>query len=122
MDKLLGALADRDRLRILMWILQGGPKRQVDIGVQLSAERGVEVNPGTVSALVKPLIAERVLVRSGKRGPLEIRDRTQLVRFLQAAAAMSKDSAHEDQADADELFDQLRRAVLRELSEAGEKT
>jgi hypothetical protein len=120
MDKLLSALGDRDRLLILIWLLEDGPKRQVEIVTQLSAERKEAVNPGEVSALVKPLIAERLLVRARKRGPLQIRDRAQLVRLLQAAAALSLDVAQAGQEAVDDVSDRLRRAVLHELAEAEE--
>jgi hypothetical protein len=122
MDRLLNTLADPDRLLILIWLLEEGPKRQVEIVEQLAGERKETVNPGEVSAIVKPLIAERILARDRKRGPLQVRDPAQLVRLLQAAAALSLDVAQAGQEAADDVSDRLRRAVMHGLAEADERT
>lgn len=120
MESLLKTLADRDRLIILLWLLEGGPKRQVELARRMSLERGEAVNPGEISALVKPLVAEHILTRARKRGPLQIRDSGQLIRLLQAAAALSADVAQTGQKDADDVSYRLRRAVLHPLPGARE--
>ena len=118
MEALLNALANGTRLEILLWVLAGGPKRQVEIVAQLAVKRGKPVNSGEVSALLKPLFEQGVLVRERKRGPISIRDRQQLIRLLQSVAAMTHDVRRAEEKAAADESDRVRRALLQGLSEA----
>lgn len=117
MERLLSALANPTRLQILVWLLRDGPMRQVEIVSRLAILRSVEVNPGEVSALLKPLLDQRVIQRErGRpRAPLEVRDREHLSRLLQAAAALELHTAETGLVAARDQSDELRRALLQEL-------
>jgi hypothetical protein len=115
METLLAALAHRERLRVVIWLIAHGPARQVEILRYLETHRHVPVNPGEVSALLKPLFAANVLRRSGARGPIEITEADELVRLLQVVASLSVTLSEAAPQSAKESSDELRRAILREL-------
>jgi hypothetical protein len=116
-ERLLGALANHSRLQILVWLLDRGPMRQVDIRAELEQARASPVNPGEVSGLLKPLLEQRILVRAAgqSRGPISVRDPQQLTRLLQAAAALDVGTAQEQYESAKAREDELRRALMREI-------
>jgi len=117
-EKLFATLGHRDRLRIVFWLLRHGPARQVEILRRLSDYRGKPVNPGEVSGLIKPLLDAGVLLRARPRGPIEIRDPQQLARLLQTGASLSSALAAAGNEEARRDSDDLRRALLHELSDA----
>jgi hypothetical protein len=116
-ERLLSALGQKDRLRIVLWLIEGGPARQVEICQRLAIHRNRPVNPGEVSALLKPLLESGILVRERERprGPIDIRDRQQLVRLLQTAAELSLGHAQSSHSDAENDSDELRRAILHQI-------
>jgi DNA-binding transcriptional ArsR family regulator len=117
MESLLAALGHRDRLRILLWLVSG-PMRQVELVRRLETQRRRVVNPGEVSALLKPLFAAGMLTRDRPRGPIAVVQREQLVRLLQSAAALSLAQAESEHAEVANDSAELRRAVLQQLPES----
>jgi DNA-binding PadR family transcriptional regulator len=114
-EKLLSALGQRDRLLVVVWLLRTGPMRQVEIQRRLAEHRGKPVNPGEVSALLKPLLDAGIVVRERARSPIAVRDRQQVARLLQAAAALSRAHAEANRASAESDSDELRRALLHQI-------
>jgi hypothetical protein len=102
-------------LRIVLWLIEDGAARQVEICERLALHRKKPVNPGEVSALLKPLLDSGILVRERPRGPIEIGDRQQLVRLLQTAAGLSLAHAQSTHSDAESDSDELRRALLHQI-------
>jgi DNA-binding transcriptional ArsR family regulator len=117
-ERLLAALAHRDRLSIIVWLIEHGPARQVEILEYLAARRGSTLNPGVATILLKPLFEAGVVSRERPRGPIAIRDRERLVQLLQVASAMTVEYASTSREDADEDFEKLRRALLQAVPEA----
>jgi DNA-binding HxlR family transcriptional regulator len=122
MEELLAALGHRGRLTVVMFLLAHGPARQVEIRNRLEQLWGHSVNPGTVTALLKPLFEHGVVIRQGSRGPssrapIEIRDPQRVTALLQVAAAMSDEHANRDRAVTGRDVDGLRRALFRTLPE-----
>jgi DNA-binding PadR family transcriptional regulator len=113
MEKVLAALSQPDRVGIVLWLIKHGPARQIELLELLEAERGGPVNPGTVSALLRPLLESGLLVRDRARGPIYVRDRDRTVELLQAAAAITSTRVDIDKAQAESTFDALRRAIFR---------
>ena len=112
METVLAALGQPDRLGIVLWLIKHDSARQVELLQVLERNRGEAVNAGTVAALIKPLIDAGVLVRDRPRGPLYLRDRARTIQLLQAAAAISGDTADAGKKKADAVFDDLRRALV----------
>jgi DNA-binding transcriptional ArsR family regulator len=118
MEKLLSALGHKDRLRIVVWLIEGGAARQVEICQRLASYRKKPVNPGEVSALLRPLLDTGILIRERPRGPIAIRDPQQLVRLLQATAGLSLTHAESGHSHAESDSDELRRALFRQIPES----
>jgi hypothetical protein len=106
----------------VVWLLGHGPARQVEIIERLERRRGRAVNPGTVAALVKPLLDVGILVRDRPRGPIAIRDRQQLAKLLQASMALTGGNGELDRAETERDSDELRRALVQVLPKAHEGT
>ncbi len=118
MERLLAALGQKDRLRIVVRLLSDGPARQVELQAYLADQRGTPVNPGEVSALVKPLLEAGILRRERARGPIEVADREQLARLLTTAHAMAEAISGARDTDIMRDFDRLRRAIIQPLPAA----
>lgn len=113
MERVLAALAQRDRIGIVLWLIKNGPARQVELLEVVEADRRGPVNPGTVTALLKPLLEAGLLVRDRPRGPISVKDPAQTMMLLRTAASINVDRVDEDKAHAERGFDSLRRAVVR---------
>lgn len=115
MEAVLAALGQPDRLGIVLWLIEHGPARQVELLQVLERNRNTTVNPGTAATLIRPLIDAGVLVRDRPRGPLYLRDRERTIDVLKAAAAISADSADSGKKRAEAVFDELRRAIVQDV-------
>ncbi|HEV3046795.1 MAG TPA: hypothetical protein VGY13_05480 [Solirubrobacteraceae bacterium] len=113
MEKVLAALAQRDRIGIVLWLIEKGPARQAELLKVVQEDRGEEVNPGTMTALLKPLIDSGLLIRDRPRGPIRVRDAAQTIVLLRAAAVINAGQVDADEGDVARDFDKLRRALLR---------
>jgi hypothetical protein len=111
-EKVLSALGHPDRLGIVLWLMEHGPVRQVEILGALEGIRGETVNPGAVTALLKPLFESGILERARPRAPIAVRDPTQTAIVLKAAAAIGGEHADDRKRDADGDFEALRRALI----------
>jgi DNA-binding PadR family transcriptional regulator len=113
MEKVLAALAQPDRLGMVLWLIKHGPARQVELLRALETERKALVNPGAVTALLRPLLASGLLVRDRSRGPIYVQDREQTLNLLRAAAVIASKRVDADKAQANDSFDALRRAMFQ---------
>lgn len=114
MDKVLSALGHADRLGVVLWLLKNGPARQVEILAALEDERGHSINPGAVTALLKPLLDSGVLHRDRPRAPIAVQDPQRTAAILRAAAFIADEYAEVGKRRATTDFENLRRALIRE--------
>jgi len=123
-EQVLAALGHADRIGVDLWLLEHGPKRQVEILGAIEKERGQSVNSGAVTFLIKPLLDAGVLQRDRPRGPIAVRDPDRTVAILRAAASIADEHADVGKRRAATDFENLRRALIREApeEEAGEGT
>ena len=111
----LAALGHVERLKIVLWLLEHGSARQVEILKMIEADRKEgSLNPGVAAGLLRPLFDAGIVVRPRARGPISLRDREATIRLLQAASAIASDHAGSAKLDADADVAALRRAVIRE--------
>jgi DNA-binding HxlR family transcriptional regulator len=88
MDGLFAALGHPLRLWIVVRLIQE-PLRQNDLRKEMEAAgiTGGPINPGTMTYLLRPLLAQGLLVRDHARAPLRVAHRTHVERLLATAAA-----------------------------------
>lgn len=116
---MLSGLGHPDRLDIVIWLLANGPARQVEILEMLREVREEEVNPGTVTGLLKPLFESGVIARPRPRAPISVRDPARTAALLQVAAALGGEHADEGKRHSDDVIAKLRRALIAPVAFPG---
>lgn len=114
----MSALGHEDRLGIVLWLLDHGPARQVEILEAVQRDRRRSINPGTITALLKPLLDSGVLVRDRPREPISVSDPERIVELLQSAALVATKQADTGKRRADSRFKTLRRKLVREADDS----
>jgi hypothetical protein len=119
MEQVLSALGRADRVSVVIWLLKHGPARQVEIQKALSEERGVKVNSGALTPILRPLLDAGILERQRPRGPISIRDAPRIATILREAALIAHDRAEAGRSRASADFEDLRDALIRAAPAAG---
>src|SRR5689334_19481997 len=84
------------RAQVIRRLLQA-PATQEELRAWLQAESGRQVNAGTMTSLVRPLIQARVILRASPRGPLRVTHEEPVRQLLRAATDLTTVLAKETQ-------------------------
>lgn len=121
MEKIFSALANPDRLWIVMYLAAQGPTRQKDLGIALAkAQQRPEIKSGPLSILVSPLLAAGLLRKDGRRGALRLSNPEQVRRLITLASAISVATANESSQAANAQHAQFMRTITQVQVEQGE--
>ncbi|MFZ1924869.1 MAG: hypothetical protein WAU42_01880 [Solirubrobacteraceae bacterium] len=113
MEEIFAALAHSTRLWLVLYLMEHGPTRQVELGRALERAGILErsVGSGEMSQLVRPLLAAGLVVRDRPRGPLYLTKSQQIQRLITTASAISVAATSDSNDEAKQRHAQLMRGV-----------
>jgi hypothetical protein len=121
MESVFSALANPDRLWIVMYLAAEGPTQAKDVAIALAkARHRAEIKSGPMSILVAPLLRAGVLRKDGLRDDLRLSNPEQVRRLITLASAISVATANESSQAANAQHAQLMRTITQVEVEQGE--
>lgn len=113
-EEIFSLLGHSARLWIVLYILDHGPTRQVELGQALEDAKVLgqrNVGSGEVSQLVRPLLAAGLLRRDRPRGPIRLANAQQIRHLISIASAVSVAVADDSSEEAGKRHSELMRRM-----------
>lgn len=117
MEKIFDALGHEARLWLVVYLLDHGPTKQVDLGRALEGAGilGRKVGSGDMHQFLQPLVAAGLVDRDRARGPLYVTETLQVQRMIATASALAVATTTDSNDDARERHLRLMQRLAKEV-------
>jgi hypothetical protein len=117
MEKIFAALGHEARLWLVLYLVEHGPTKQVDLGRALenAGMLGRKVGSGDMTQFLQPVIAAGLVNRDRARGPLYVTETQQIQRMIATASALAVATTTDLSVDARERHARLMQRLATEV-------